>query len=146
MLALSVVTTKPTKQNQPKMKAKNDPRHLKRVEIMQSLFSQSFRDNPKTGVGNTLEAEIIKNLKPIDTLIKKSAPAWPIEQISQVDLAILRLATWELLYKDKKEPYKAVVDEAVEIAKEYGSESSPGFVNGVLGSIIKSKRKAIDRL
>lgn len=122
------------------MKAKNDPRHIERVRTMQALFEGSF--NKKAVLAkNSPESQVQQNFKKIDALIKKSAPAWPIEQISPVDLAILRLATWELLYKDKKEPYKAVVDEAVEIAKEYGSESSPGFVNGVLGTIIKAELK-----
>lgn len=74
-------------------------------------------------------------------MITKSAPAWPIEQISPIDLAILRLSIYELVFSEKKEPYKVVVDEAVEIAKEYGNESSGAFVNGVLGSIIKSEVK-----
>lgn len=73
-------------------------------------------------------------------LISKNAPVWPIAQIAPIDLATLRLSIWELLYKKNKEPYKVVVDEAIEIAKEYGSESSPKFINGVLGSIIKSKK------
>lgn len=119
------------------MKVKSDPRHQRRVKLMQSLFEKSFNQESED-----LEAqEVVKNLKPIDKLIAKNAPAWPIGQIAPLDLAILRLATWELLYKDKKEPYKAVVDEAVELAKEYGSDTSAGFINGVLGSIIKENLK-----
>ena len=81
--------------------------------------------------------------KAIEKLIVQNAPAWPISQIAPIDLATLRLAVWELLFNTKKEPYKVVVDEAVEIAKEYGSQSSPKFVNGVLGSIIKANPKLI---
>ena len=55
------------------------------------------------------------------------------------ELAALRLAIWELIFKKQKEPYKVIIDEAVEIAKEYGSETSGSFVNGVLGSIVKAK-------
>ena len=58
-----------------------------------------------------------------------------------MDLAILRLSIWELAFKEKKEPYKVIVDEAVEIAKEYGTETSGGFINGVLGAIIKTYPK-----
>ncbi|MBI3342438.1 hypothetical protein HY024_04930 [Candidatus Curtissbacteria bacterium] len=75
----------------------------------------------------------------MDGLIAKNAPAWPLGQIAPIDLAILRLAVYELVYKTDKEPYKVIVDEAVEIAKEYGNEKSGSFVNGVLGSIIKSE-------
>ena len=75
------------------------------------------------------------------SLLKKYAPSWPIDQIATMDLAILRLSIWELAFKDKKEPYKVVVDEAVEIAKEYGTGTSGGFINGVLGTIIKTYPK-----
>lgn len=78
------------------------------------------------------------NLKGIDREITKNATAWPLSQIAPMDLAILRLAIYELLYKDKKEPYKVIIDEAVEIAKEYGNQSSASFVNGVLGTVVKS--------
>ena len=74
-------------------------------------------------------------------MIAQNAPAWPIEQINPVDLATLRLAIYELLYKKKKEPYKVIIDEAVEIAKDYGTETSGSFINGVLGAIVKSKLK-----
>ena len=92
---------------------------------------------------NTLAGEVLKNQKKINSLVKKNAPAWPLEQIAPVDLAILQIAIFELLYKEKTEPYKVIVDEAVEIAKEFGNESSKGFINGVLGSIIKKERKVI---
>ncbi len=124
----------------PKMKAKNDPRHTNRIKIMQSLFSQSFQNGTKPQESSP-EGNISKNLKAIDKIIAKNAPQWPIMQISPIDLAILRLATWELLYKSEKEPYKVIVDEAVEIDKEYGADSSASFINGVLGSIIKTKLK-----
>ena len=138
-------------QKRQKMKAKSDPRHTERVRIMQALFQESFAKatiskRPGLKVGQesvSSEAQITKKQKAIDKLIAKSAPAWPIEQIAGIDLAILRLAVWELLFKTKKEPYKPIVDEAVEIAKEYGTEQSASFVNGVLGSIIKDKKLAL---
>jgi len=108
---------------------------------MQALFEGSF--NKKVVFAkNSPEAQIQENFKKIDALIKKKAPAWPIEQIAPVDLAILRMATWELLYKKQKEPYKVVIDEAIEIAKEFGADTSAAFINGVLGSIIKKEKLA----
>lgn len=117
------------------MKRRDDPRHKARVEAMQAIFEKSFRPeiNPEKG---SIAFEVFENRSKIDNIIKKNAPAWPLSQIAPVDLAILRIAVWELVIKKQKEPYKAIVDEAVEIAKEYGSESSPSFINGVLGSII----------
>ena len=123
------------------MKFKSDPRHKARVGTVKKLFEYSFGVN-KNLVSLNQAREIIKKQKRIDNLISKNAPAWPIEQIAPMDLSILRLAIWELMYKTIKEPYKVVVDEAVEIAKEYGNESSASFVNGVLGSIINSKQLA----
>ncbi|MBI2012701.1 transcription antitermination factor NusB [Candidatus Curtissbacteria bacterium] len=123
------------------MKKKTDPRHRTRIEAFKILFEESFRYDlalPK----NDLASQVLSKQKELDKLIAQNAPAWPIEQIAPVDLATLRLAIWELLFKKKKEPYKVVIDEAIEIAKEYGSESSSSFINGVLGTIIKSNIKS----
>lgn len=72
----------------------------------------------------------------IDKIISKAAPEWPIKQINRIDLAILRLAIFELIIAPS-EPSKAVIDEAIELAKSFGSEKSPGFINGVLGTVLK---------
>lgn len=72
----------------------------------------------------------------LDNYIKQSATEFPIEKINKIDLAILRLAIYELTV-EKKEPPHVIVDEAVELAKEFGNDTSPAFVNGVLGKIIK---------
>ncbi|MEK7581326.1 MAG: transcription antitermination factor NusB [Patescibacteria group bacterium] len=122
------------------MKKKDDPRHIARVNIMKNLFINSFNKTvlPEK---NSIEAQVLAKSKQIELLISRNAPSWPIDQVAQIDLAILKLAIWELLFKKAKEPYKAVVDEAVELAKEYGSDMSASFVNGVLGSIIKAKPK-----
>lgn len=122
------------------MKRKTDPRHRKRVATVKKLFEQSFRGNIDFDKGSEAE-KISASQKEIDAIIQKFAPSWPIEQISPMDLAILRLSIWELAFKEKREPYKVVVDEAVEIAKEYGTETSGGFINGVLGAIIKTYPK-----
>lgn len=75
----------------------------------------------------------MEKLPQIDQEIQACAPEWPISQINRVDLAVLRLGVWELM--EGENPYKVVIDEAVELAKEYGSENSPKFINGVLGAV-----------
>jgi N utilization substance protein B len=115
------------------MKAKNDPRHQKRVEIMKNLYAYSF--DPNTMDNPQLVKSAISHLSTTDQLIHLCAPEWPLEQINRIDLAILRMSITELTLKDT--PYKVVIDESVELAKEYGSENSSKFVNGVLGAVIK---------
>jgi len=77
---------------------------------------------------------VVKNKAKIDENIQRFAPAWPIEQISAVDKNILRLAIFEILI-DNKVPLKVAINEAVELAKAFGSDSSARFVNGVLGAV-----------
>lgn len=115
------------------MKKKNDPRHQRRIQVFQELFSNIFG---KQRNRNEETLEILKNLSSIDNLIAKGAPEWPVEKIGRVDLAVLRLAVYELTIV-KKEPEKVIIDEAIEIAKEYGGDKSPKFINGVLGTILK---------
>lgn len=115
------------------MKTRTDPRHQKRRETVTSLFSYLFnKDQPLDPAAQ----EIVDNIEKIDQGIIASAPEWPIERINKIDLSILRLAVWELTIQ-KKEPPKVIIDEAVELAKEFGSESSGPFINGVLGDIWK---------
>ena len=118
------------------MKKSNDPRHLARTETIKELFALSFA--PQTRFSSKLTGKIMTKISKLDKLIETNAPAWPIEQIAPIDLAVLRLAIFELLFESKKQPYKVVIDEAVELAKEFGSDSSGAFVNGVLGTIIKN--------
>ena len=77
---------------------------------------------------------VLAHLETIDGTISRYAPAWPLEQMAPVDRNILRLAIYEVLV-DGRVPLKAAINEAVELAKAFGSESSPKFVNGVLGSV-----------
>ena len=81
-----------------------------------------------------LVSGVIRNREQIDKHISKFAPAWPLEQISVVDRNILRLAIFEILL-DNNVPVKVAINEAVELAKKFGSDSSSRFVNGVLGSV-----------
>ncbi len=81
-----------------------------------------------------LVSGVIQNKEKIDLNIQNFAPAWPIKQIPVVDRNILRLAIFEILLNNKV-PVKVAINEAVELAKIFGSDSSPKFVNGVLGSV-----------
>jgi len=99
------------------MKRKSDPRHLRRVKLMQELFSWEFKRDRKPA---SKIQEIISKLPKIDALITKSAPDRPINQINKIDLAILRLAVFEIIL-DKGIPPKVAIDEAVELGKEYGA-------------------------
>ena len=118
------------------MKTLQDPRHRKRERVVEELFSRHFVPN-QTATTNPVVRSVLRHRKKIDALIAESAPAWPLSKVNRVDLAVLRLATWELVI-EKKTPQKVVIDEAVELAKQYGADGSPGFVNGVLGSLLKS--------
>lgn len=104
---------------------------------MQEIFAWQFQKD--TALKTETAKELAQNLDEIDLEITKAAPAWPIEQINKVDLAILRLAVFELIIV-KDAPFKVIVDEAVELAKEFGTESSPTFINGALGNLINSKK------
>jgi len=77
---------------------------------------------------------VIQNKVELDGNIKRFAPAWPVEQLSLIDRNILRLAIFELLF-DNKAPVKVAINEAVELAKSFGSDNSARFVNGVLSSV-----------
>ncbi len=118
------------------MKTPKDPRHLKRIKIMQQLFTWSFKKKEKVGVEIEL---IITHLDKIDKLIAKSAPNRPINEINKIDLAILRLAIFEIII-ERGVPPKVVIDEAIELGKEYGSDSSSSFINGALGKLVEIKK------
>ncbi len=114
------------------MKNPLDPRHIKRQKIVEDLFRYDFKKQRIS-----IDAgKIIKLKEKIDKEINKAAPEFPIEKINKIDLAILRLSIYELLI-EKKNPKKVIIDEAVELAKEYGGETSPSFINGALGNVLK---------
>jgi len=81
---------------------------------------------------------ILRYRAEVDALITEAAPQWPLDQIAGVDKAVLRVAVYELRH-GAGAPVKVVINEAIEIAKEYGGEGSGRFVNGVLGSIASSQ-------
>lgn len=112
-----------------------DPRHQIRINTIQNLFAYSFAlKNNLPYAKDELTQLIIKNLKSIDKLIVKNAGKFPIQKIGKIDLAILRLAIYELTI-DPSQPKKAIINEAVDLAKEMAGERSYAFVNGVLGKI-----------
>ena len=81
---------------------------------------------------------VVEHLPEIDKIIEKAAPEWPIEQITIVDRNVLRIGLYELLYGNKEEvPPKVAINEAIELAKSFGGESSGKFINGVLGTVFK---------
>ena len=138
-------------------------RHLSRIIVMQSFFENFMRG---TGLEAILEynlkqygekitdTEFAKNLvkkmerdiKKIEKLIKKHAPEWPLKKMNLVERVILTLGISELLDPEKDVPVNVAIDEAIELAKTYGDESSSKFINGVLNSVahdstIKKKSK-----
>jgi N utilization substance protein B len=133
-------------------------RHLSRSIVMQTLFEWDFRglaldeiDNVllrnteefAPGVGDfsfmkNLATSVLAKREDIDRIIEKAAPDWPIPKIGVVDRNILRIGLYELLFADRSEvPAKVAINEAIELAKTFGGETSGKFVNGVLGAVYK---------
>lgn len=133
-------------------------RHLSRSVAVQALFEWDFNDNGKKDIDEILKRDIlefasglddisfakklstgvVREKSKLDKIIEKAAPEWPIDQISVIDRNILRLGLLELLFGDRKEvPPKVAINEAIELAKAFGGDSSSRFVNGVLGTVYK---------
>ncbi|MDP3792217.1 MAG: transcription antitermination factor NusB [bacterium] len=133
-------------------------RHLSRSVAMQSLYEWDFRGrkmeelpvildrNIKEFASGLEETDFIhqlidgtmKHIKQIDKIIEKAAPQWPLSQVAVVDRNVLRLGLYELLFGKKEEvPPKVAINEAIELAKSFGGESSGKFVNGVLGTVYR---------
>jgi N utilization substance protein B len=83
-----------------------------------------------------LVSGVVKNREALDHLIGKFAPEWPVSQLAVIDRTVLRLALFELGSREVNTPYKVVINEAVELAKLFGGDSSPRFINGVLGAAL----------
>ena len=133
-------------------------RHLSRSIALQSLFEWDFHGLPEAKLAAIIERNIaefapgledssfiealvrgvVEKQTQLDIIIKKAAPDWPLEKIAPVDRAILRLGLYELLCADKREvPARVAINEAIEMAKTFGGDSSGKFVNGVLGTVYK---------
>jgi N utilization substance protein B len=104
----------------------------------QESLSRILEENPPpddvVAFAQELVSGVLDHREEIDEVICHKAPAWPLDQIAVIDRNILRLAIYEILI-DNKVPVRAAINEAVELAKSFGGESSPKFVNGVLGSV-----------
>lgn len=122
-----------------------DPRHLKRMQLVQELFARGFNeligqekiDQNGASMNSDQDAlidQILAEKAEFDEQVIAIAPERPLADINKVDLAILRVILFEAKYKDT--PKKVLINEAVELAKELGTESSPKFVNGVLGKLL----------
>jgi N utilization substance protein B len=133
-------------------------RHLSRSIVLQSLFEWDLNALEKKAVEEVLERNVsefapnktdlpfmgklldgvIAKQPELDLVIEKAAPDWPIDRISPVDRNILRLGLYELLFADRKEvPAKVAINEAIELAKQFGGDNSSRFINGVLGAVYK---------
>ena len=136
-------------------------RHLGRMLALQTLYEYEFRvqledkwadageilkrnlERYKSSVDDTrfverLIAGVLKYQEQLDESLRPLAPEWPLEQISRIDRTVLRLGLYELLFSEDKVPYKVVINEAVELAKAFGSDNSGKFVNGVLGTAYRT--------
>ena len=103
-------------------------------EILARLLQERALPDKVADFAQDLVHGALQNKQNIDNMIRKFAPAFPVEQIAVIDRNILRLAIFEILF-DNRVPVKAAINEAVELAKSFGSDTSQKFVNGVLGSI-----------
>lgn len=135
------------------MKSTTDPRHNARKIALTTLFCWIFNE-PELDACISMSKELLEeenideelskriigavqeNVQNIDKIIEESAPEWPIDKISKIDLIILRIAISELLF-GLNTPTRVAIDEAVELAKDFGNETSSKFVNGVLGSVVE---------
>lgn len=136
-------------------------RHLGRIVALQSLYEYEFRIQSEDStvsieeiLGRNLERYesaiedksfveelvrgVIEQQSELDAKIGPIAPEWPIEQIARVDRTILRIGVYELLFRKDKVPPKVAINEAVELAKAFGSDNSSKFVNGVLGTAYRT--------
>ena len=101
---------------------------------MARLLEETPTSQETESFARELVQGVLENWGRIDEIIRKTAPAWPLQQVAAIDRNILRLAIYEILI-DNRVPVRAAINEAVELAKEFGGESSPKFINGVLGSV-----------
>ncbi len=128
-------------------------RHRVRIAALQTLFEVDLTDHPVDrvverhqeedlpGDGRSFLSRLVygvwEHRSYLDRIIEEAAPNWPVSQMPGVDKAILRIALFELLIDDEEHtPIKAVINEAVELAKHFGSDNSSRFVNGVLGTVV----------
>jgi len=103
-------------------------------EALEYILTRIEVSEDVSGFAQELVNGVVQNQEQLDQSIRDFAPAWPLEQISIIDRNILRIAIFEIL-NDNKIPVKVAINEAVELAKSFGSDNSSRFINGVLGSV-----------
>jgi len=104
------------------------------LQVLERLIGEEGAVGEAADYARHLVQGVLAHRQHIDKVIRRRAPLFPLEQLSPVDRNILRIAIYEVLI-DNKVPVRAAINEAVELAKRYGNDSSPRFVNGVLGSV-----------
>lgn len=108
--------------------------------VVNRLLASAGLSEENNAFVRELVAQVMRNKEEIDRHIRNFAPAWPLEQIAVIDRNILRLAIFEILF-DNKVSVKVAINEAVELAKRFGSDNSSKFVNGVLGAVSAQAQK-----
>jgi len=104
-------------------------------DVLARLLEEKALPDEAADFAESLVNGILQNKENIDDVIRRFAPAFPVNQIAPIDRNILRLAIFEILF-DNRVPMKAAINEAVELAKSFGGDTSQKFVNGVLGSVV----------
>ena len=104
-------------------------------DVMERLMEEVPLPGDTRAFAESRLGGILEHRQEIDAQIRKAAPTWPLDQISKIDLNVLRLAIFEILF-DNEVPLKVAINEAIELAKTFGSDNSPKFINGVLGAIV----------
>lgn len=115
--------------------------HAPQDVLQRRLVEDGFGD-PTASFLADLVSGVLDNQIALDELIQRYAPEWPVEQMAIIDRNILRMAIWEIVVSQKT-PLKVAINEAVELAKVYGSDSAPRFVNGVLGTLAVKQQELI---
>ncbi len=135
-------------------------RHLGRIVALQSLYEYEFRHTPETPVDlaevvernmerykddiddtefvDLLVRGVIEQMLTLDEKLQPLAPDWPLAQVARIDRNILRIGLYELLYRSDDVPPRVAINEAVELAKSFGSDNSSKFINGVLGTAYRT--------
>jgi N utilization substance protein B len=143
-------------------------RHLGRIVALQTLYEYEFRrqsEDSQLDLTEVLQRNIeryqesiddkdfvralvdgvLEHMEGLDAKLQPMAPGWPLDQIARIDRNVLRIGLYELLYKADSVPPKVVINEAVELAKAFGSDNSSKFINGVLGTAYRTLVEAGDQ-
>jgi transcription antitermination protein NusB len=108
-------------------------------DVLDRRIAEDAIDEEASQYARELVAGVLQHVSAIDAGIKEAAPAWPFAQMARIDRNIIRIALFETLYRPERIPFRVAVNEAVELAKLFGSESSGRFVNGVVGRVVSDE-------